>query len=72
MIRHSKGLRKTASLLLSALLSLSVFSVAAPLSLQASAVTYSEMSALDQYAYSGDDLGATYTKTIALLPGVDL
>ena len=55
MIRHSKGLRKTASLLLSALLSLSVFSVAAPLSLQASAVTYSEMSALDQYAYSGDD-----------------
>ncbi len=63
MIRHSKGLRKTASLLLSALLSLSVFSVAAPLSLQASAVTYSEMSALDQYAYSGDDLGATYTKT---------
>ena len=28
----------------------------------ASAVSYSEMSALDQYAYSGNDLGATYSK----------
>ena len=27
----------------------------------ASAASYSEMSALDQYAYSGDDLGAVYT-----------
>ena len=61
MIRHSKGLKKAASLLMSALLSLSVFSVVTPL--QTSAVTYSEMSALDSYAYSGNDLGATYTKS---------
>ena len=61
MIRHSKGLKRTVSLLMSALLSLSVFSMVTPL--QTSAVTYSEMSALDSYAYSGNDLGATYTKS---------
>ena len=61
MLKHSKLLKKSASFLLSALLSLSVFSVAAPL--QTSAVSYSEMSALDSFAYSGNDLGATYTKS---------
>ncbi len=56
--------RKSASLFMSALLSLSVFSVASTLNVTTvSAVSYSEMSALDQYAYSGDDLGATYSKT---------
>ena len=53
--------RKATALAMSALLSLSVFSMAA--TVQAQAVTYSEMSALDAYAYSGSDLGATYTKT---------
>ena len=53
--------RKATSLVMSALLSLSVFSMAA--TLQTQAVSYSEMSALDSYAYSGNDLGATYSKT---------
>lgn len=53
--------RKASSFLLSALLLTSVFSL--PAALNASAVSYSEMSALDSQAYSGNDLGATYTKT---------
>ncbi len=61
MTKLRKGIRKSASLLLSAFLTMSVFAVAAPL--QASAVSYSEMSALDAYAYSGNDLGATYSKS---------
>ncbi len=60
MANLKTGMRKATSLLMSALLSLSVFSVAA--TLDVNAVSYSEMSALDQYAYSGNDLGAVYTK----------
>ena len=55
------GLRKAMSLLFASLMSVSVFTVTA--SVRAEAVTYSEMSALDQYAYGGDDLGAVYTKS---------
>lgn len=54
MANLKTGMRKATSLLMSALLSLSVFSVAA--TLDVNAVSYSEMSALDQYAYSGNDL----------------
>ena len=57
----TKGFRKVTSLLMAGLLSVSIFSVGA--TIQASAVTYSQMSALDQYAYSGNDLGN--------LPGFD-
>ena len=56
----TKGFRKVTSLLMAGLLSVSIFSVGA--TIQASAVTYSQMSALDQYAYSGNDLGAVYSK----------
>ena len=61
MTKLTKGLKKTASFIMSALISMSVFSVAVPL--QASAVSYSEMSALDAQAYSGNDLGAVYSKS---------
>ena len=61
MLKLTKGLRRSAAFIMSALISMSVFSIAAPL--QASAVSYSEMSALDAYAYSGNDLGAVYTKS---------
>ena len=61
MTKLTKGFRKATSFIMSALLSMSVFSVAVPL--QASAVSYSDMSALDAYAYSGSDLGANYSKT---------
>ena len=53
------GIKKAASILMSAVLSMSVFSGMS--ALDANAVSYSEMSALDQYAYSGNDLGAVYT-----------
>ena len=53
------GMRKAASLLMSAILSVSMFSAVGVLNVEA--VSYAEMSALDQYAYSGDDLGAVYT-----------
>ena len=43
MSKLTKGLRRSASFIMSALISMSVFSIAAPL--QASAVSYSEMSA---------------------------
>ncbi len=56
-VKHS--FRKAASIFMSALLSVSVFSGVGVLN--TNAVSYSEMSALDQYAYSGDDLGAVYT-----------
>ena len=63
MAIKKNGIKRAASLFMSALLSLSVFSVAASLNVtNVSAVSYSEMSALDQYAYNGNDLGATYTK----------
>ena len=52
-------MRKAAAVLMSAALSMSVFSTLSVLN--ADAVSYAEMSALDQYAYSGNDLGATYT-----------
>jgi|GEM_PF-61500 len=61
MTTITKRFRKVTSVLMSALLSVSVFSAAA--TVQANAVTYSEMSALDSYAYSGNDLGAVYSKT---------
>ncbi len=53
------GMKKAASLLMSAVLSVSVFSVMG--NIDADAVTYSEMSALDQYKYTGNDLGANYS-----------
>ena len=53
------GIKKATSILMSAVLSMSVFSGMSALNVNA--VSYSEMSALDQYAYSGDDLGAVYT-----------
>ncbi len=53
------GIKKAASIFMSAVLSMSVFSGMS--ALNADAVSYSEMSALDQYAYSGNDLGAVYT-----------
>ncbi len=53
-------MKRSVSVLLSALICSSVMSVWA--SLPVSAVSYSEMSALDQYAYSGNDLGADYSK----------
>lgn len=56
-----KHFRKVTASVMSVLVSLSVFSMAA--TLQAQAVSYSELSALDAYAYSGNDLGATYTKS---------
>ena len=61
MNKFKTGIRKATAFLMSALLTASVFSMSSVLN--ASAVTYSEMSALDQYAYSGDDLGANYSKT---------
>lgn len=57
-LRHR--IRKSVSALLSVLILGSAFSVST--ALNASAVSYSEMSALDQYAYSGNDLGANYSK----------
>ena len=54
-------IKKAVSLFMSAILSTSVFSGVGALNV--SAVSYSEMSALDQYAYSGNDLGATYTSS---------
>ena len=53
-------IRSSVSALLSVLMISSVFSVSAALNV--SAYTYSDRSALDQYAYSGNDLGANYTK----------
>ena len=61
MLKTKQGVKRTASLLLSALVCSSAFSMLA--SLPVSAVSYSEMSALDQYAYSGNDLGAVYSKS---------
>ena len=61
MLNLKTGLKKASALLLSSLMSLSVFSVLP--AVNADAVSYSEMSALDAYAYSGDDLGAVYTKS---------
>ena len=58
-VKH--GIRKATSLFMSAILSVSVFSGIG--TLNANAVTYAEMSALDQYAYSGNDLGAVYSKS---------
>ena len=57
-LRHR--IRRSVSALLSVLILGSAFSVST--ALNASAVSYSEMSALDQYAYSGNDLGANYSK----------
>lgn len=61
MLKTKQGVKRTVSLLLSALVCSSAFSMLA--SLPVSAVSYSEMSALDQYAYSGNDLGAVYSKS---------
>ena len=61
MTKLQTRFRKATSILLSALMSVSVFSFAA--AINASAVSYSEMSALDSQAYSGSDLGAVYSKT---------
>ncbi len=63
MAKNKSILKKSLSLLMSAVMSVSVLSaVSAVATIGASAVSYAEMSALDQYAYSGNDLGATYTK----------
>ena len=61
MAKLQHKLRKATALLLSSMLTVSVLSSAAILNV--GAVSYSEMSALDQYAYSGNDLGAVYTKS---------
>ena len=60
MTNARRCVKKATSILMSAILSVSVFSGIG--TLNANAVSYSEMSALDQYAYSGNDLGATYSK----------
>ena len=60
MTNAKRCFKKATSLFMSAILSVSVFSGIG--TLNANAVSYSEMSALDQYAYSGNDLGATYSK----------
>ena len=59
MTKLKNGARRVLSGVLSALLVSSAFASFA--SLNVGAVSYSEMSALDQYAYSGDDLGVTYS-----------
>ena len=56
-VKH--GIKKAASLFLSAIMSVSVVSGLG--TIDADAVTYSEMSALDQYKYTGNDLGANYS-----------
>ena len=61
MAKIKQYTKKATSMLLSALLLLSAFSAAAVFS--AGAVSYSEMSALDSQAYSGNDLGANYSKS---------
>ena len=61
MLGLKTGAKKATALLLSSLMTISVFSIL--FSVDADAVSYSEMSALDQYAYSGNDLGAVYSKT---------
>ena len=61
MTNAKRCFKKATSLFMSAILSVSVFSGIG--TLNANAVSYSEMSALDQYAYSGNDLGATYSKS---------
>ncbi len=59
MTKLKNGARRVLSGVLSALLVSSAF--ASFTALNVGAVSYSEMSALDQYAYSGDDLGVTYS-----------
>ena len=61
MKRHSQKFRRITSLLMASLMASSVFAVLP--AVPASAVSYSDMSALDQYAYSGNDLGAVYSKS---------
>ncbi len=61
MTNAKRCFKKATSLFMSAILSVSVFSGIG--TLNANAVSYSEMSALDRYAYSGNDLGATYSKS---------
>jgi hypothetical protein len=56
-----KSIRKFYAVVMSGMMVLSGFAGLDLYQVQAS--TYSEMSALDAYAYSGDDLGATYSKT---------
>ena len=60
MSKTKMFLRKSSALTLSALLAMSAAAAAVPLQVQA--VSYSEMSALDSYQYTGNDLGAVYTK----------
>ena len=61
MGKAKRNFSKIAAFLMSFML---VFSMFTGLNLvNTYAVSYSEMSALDQYAYGGDDLGATYTKS---------
>ncbi|MGN0537990.1 MAG: type I pullulanase, partial [Acutalibacteraceae bacterium] len=61
MLNLRNSMKRATALLLSSLMTVSAFSIIT--SLNVGAVSYSEMSALDQYAYSGNDLGATYTKS---------
>ena len=58
-LRHNA--KRAVAVILSALMSASALSVIT--AIPAEAVSYDEMSALDQYAYSGDDLGAVYSKS---------
>ena len=61
MAKLRRNLKRTAAIVLSSLTALSAMSSLTALS--SLAVSYSEMSALDQYAYSGNDLGAVYSKS---------
>lgn len=61
MANVKQSIRRSVSVLLSALMCTSALSVMA--SVSAAAVSYSEMSALDSQAYSGNDLGAVYSKS---------
>ena len=58
MAKIKQKFRKTTALIMSSLFALSAVSTLSVTSVDA--VSYSEMSALDQYAYSGNDLGAVY------------
>ena len=61
MAKLKKGFRKATAVFMSSLVAVSALSTG--MAMSASAVSYSEMSALDQYAYSGNDLGANYSKS---------
>ena len=61
MGKHNRSGRRMISVLMASVMAGSAFAILP--AVEASAVSYSDMSALDQYAYSGNDLGAVYSKS---------